>query len=89
LLTSQGIEANSNKSKALEQMQSPQNFKDVQRLVDRLTSLSRFMLRLADKINPILILMKRANKFAWDETCENAFSLVKKGLTTPPILSKP
>jgi len=73
MLTSRGIEANPDKCRALETMRSPDNLKEVQRLVGRLTSLSRFMPRLAEKINPILRLMKKAEKFAWNESCEEAF----------------
>jgi len=47
------------------------------------------MPRLADKIIPILKLMKKAEKFAWNESCEEAFQIVKRALAQPPILSKP
>ena len=63
ILTNRGIEANPDKCRALETMRSPDNLKEVQRLVGRLTSLSRFMPRLVDKIRPILKLMKKAEKF--------------------------
>lgn len=43
LLTSSGTEANSDKYKVLEQMRSPQNLKEVQRLIGQLTTLSRFV----------------------------------------------
>ena len=89
MLTSRGIEANPDKCRALETMRSPGNLKEVQRLVGRLTSLSRFMPRLADKIRPILRLMKKPEKFTWNESCEAAFQTVKKALAEPPILSKP
>ena len=89
MLTSRGIEANPDKCQALENMRSPQDLKEVQRLVGRLTSMSRFMERLADKIMPILKLMKKAEKFSWNATCEEAFSAVKQALSQPPILSKP
>jgi len=89
MLTSRGIEANPNKCRALETMRSPDNLKEVQQLVGRLTSLSRFMPRLVDKIRPILKLMKKAEKFAWNESCEEAFQIVKRALAPAPILSKP
>ena len=89
MLTSRGIEANPDKCRALETMRSPDNLKEVQWLVGRLMSLSRFMPRLADKIRPILKLMKKVEKFAWNESCKEAFQIIKKALTEPPILSKP
>jgi len=33
--------------------------------------------------------MKKVDKFKWREACENALNVVKQGLATPPILSKP
>jgi len=89
MLQSRGIEANPDKCQALETMRSLDNLKVVRRLVGRLTSLSRFMPRLADKIIPILKLMKKAERFTWNESCEEAFETVKRTLAQPPILSKP
>jgi len=89
MLTSRGTEANPDKCQALENMRIPHDLKEVQRLVGRLTSLSRFMPRLADKIRPIFKLTKKAKKFSWNATCEEAFSIVKQALSQPPILSKP
>jgi len=89
MLTSRGIEANPDKCQALEKMRSPHDLKEVQQLVGRLTYLSRFMPRLADKIRPILKLMKKIEEISWNATCEEAFSIVKQALSQPPILSKP
>jgi len=47
------------------------------------------MPRLADKIRPILRLMKKSKRFKWNESCEEAFQTVKQTLAQPPILSKP
>jgi len=89
MLTSRGIEANPDKCRALKTMRSPDNLKEVQQLVGKLISFSRFMPRLADKIRPILKLMKKAERFSWNESCEEAFQAVKRILAQPPILSKP
>jgi len=43
------------------------------------------MLRLVDRIKPILKLMKKIEKFAWNTTCEEAFFLVRNALATPPF----
>ena len=47
------------------------------------------MPRLTDKIKPILRLMKKAKRFSWNETCEEAFKAVKQTLPQPLMLSKP
>ena len=78
ILTSRGIEANPDKCQALENMRSPQDLKEVQRLVGRLTLLSRFMPRLAYKIRPILKLMKKAEKFRGMQHVRMPFRLSNK-----------
>nr|KYP59574.1 Retrotransposable element Tf2 [Cajanus cajan] len=89
MITSRGIEANSEKCKAIIQMQSPQTVKEVQRLAGRLVSLSRFIPKLAEKVGPIFTLLKKPKGFLWTDQCEEAFKSFKSFLTTPPILQRP
>lgn len=70
-------------------MRSPQNLKEIQRLVGRLTSLSRFIPKLAKRIKPILKIMRKDAKGGWDEHYEGAFEEVKKILTEPPVMRRP
>ncbi|PKU77424.1 RNA-directed DNA polymerase [Dendrobium catenatum] len=49
MVTHRGIEANPEKIKALRDMVSPRNIKEVQRLNERIAALSRFLVRLGDK----------------------------------------
>nr|KYP52792.1 Transposon Ty3-I Gag-Pol polyprotein [Cajanus cajan] len=65
MITNRGIEANSEKCKAIIQMQSPQTVKDVQRLAGRLVSFSRFIPRLAKKAGPIFTLLRKPKNFEW------------------------
>jgi len=49
MLTQRGIEANPEKCKAIIKMRSPTNIKEVQRLIGRLTAISRFLPKLAEQ----------------------------------------
>jgi len=89
MLTQRGIEANPEKCQAIIDMRSPANIKEVQRLVGRLTAISRFLPKLADKTIPMIQLLKKSTKFTWDDTCEQNFNTLKQLLTTPPVLTKP
>ncbi|XP_014493154.1 uncharacterized protein LOC106755497 [Vigna radiata var. radiata] len=89
MLTTHGIEANPEKCRAILEMRSPSNLKEVQRLVGRLTSLSRFIPKLADRIQPILKIMKKQAQGEWNERCEAAFAEVKYILTNPPVMRRP
>jgi len=70
-------------------MRSPTNLKEVQRLVGTLTSLSRFLPKLTDKIRSILKVLRKAERFKWDDKCEDAFNKIKVAISSTPILEKP
>ncbi|XP_014521800.1 uncharacterized protein LOC106778352 [Vigna radiata var. radiata] len=89
MLTSQGIEAKPDKYGAVLEMQSPGTVKDIQRLVGRLTTLSRFIPKLAERASPILKKMKKTSTNAWDDDCETTFREIKSILTQPPIMNRP
>jgi len=78
MLTQRGIETNPEKCQAIIDMRSPTNVKEVQRLVGRLTTISRFLPKFADKTKPMIKLLKKSAKFVWDETCEQNFNTLKQ-----------
>jgi len=89
LLTQRGIEANPEKCNAIIEMRSPNNIKEVQRLIGRLIAISRFLPKLAEQIQPIIQLLKKSAKFSWNDECEQVFQNLKTSLTSTPILHKP
>jgi len=73
MLTHRGIEANPEKCKVIAEMQSPSKLKEIQRLVGRLTSLSRFVPKLVKRTRPIIQLLKKPSKFERTAECEQIF----------------
>jgi len=63
MLTQRSIEANPKKCKAIIDMCNPNNVKEVQRLVGRLTTIAHFLSKLADKTKPMVNLLKKSAKF--------------------------
>ena len=59
-VNSRGIEANSDKIKAVLDMQLPSNKKEVQRLTGRIAALCRFISRASDKCQPFFQILKKA-----------------------------
>jgi len=49
MLTQRGIEANPEKCNAIIERRSPNNVKEVQHLIGRLTTISRFLPKLAEQ----------------------------------------
>jgi len=82
MLTQRGIEANPEKCQTIIDMRSPANIKEVQRLVGKLTAISRFHPKLVDKTKPMIQLLKKSTKFTLDDTCEQNFNTLKQLLTT-------
>jgi len=70
-------------------MRSPSSINEIQRLVGRLTSLSRFVPKLAERTRPIVQLLKKASKFEWTAECEQIFQQLKAFLESPPVIQKP
>ncbi|RDX65830.1 Retrovirus-related Pol polyprotein from transposon 17.6, partial [Mucuna pruriens] len=88
MLTERGIEANPEKCEAIIKMRSPQNVREVQQLMGRITALSRFISRLAETAVPIFTTLKKGGHFTWTSECEEAFLRFKVMMASPPILTR-
>jgi len=88
MLTQRGIEANPEKCNAVIEMRSPNSVKEIQRLIGRLTAITRFLPKFAEQTQPIIQLLKQLTKFTWNDDCEQVFHKLKTTLTSPPILKK-
>jgi hypothetical protein len=73
LVSSQGIEVNPGKIRAIERMKSPTDLKEVQKFTGCLASLSRFISRLGEKALPLYKLMKKFDTFVWTAQANAAF----------------
>ncbi|XP_019255070.1 PREDICTED: uncharacterized protein LOC109233648 [Nicotiana attenuata] len=90
LVSQRGIEVNPDKIKAIEDIPVQlSNVKEVQRLIGRLTALSRFIFRSSKKCHRFFALLKNKNNCEWTPECEQALKELKKYLSSPPLLSKP
>jgi hypothetical protein len=63
MITERGIEANPIKIKAIRRMRPPSTKKEVQKLIGRLASLNRFILRSAEKSLPFFKVLKGSENF--------------------------
>ncbi|XP_075498839.1 uncharacterized protein LOC142537168 [Primulina tabacum] len=70
-------------------MSSPQSVRDVQKLTGRIAALSRFISRSAHRSYLFFQVLRKAQKFGWDDKCEQAFQDLKKHLAELPIVAKP
>jgi hypothetical protein len=82
-----GIEANPVKVDAVRKMAKPSNKKGVMKLTGMMAALGRFISKLGEKGLPFFKLLKKADKFVWDDEAQKAFEALKESLTTPPVMT--
>ena len=89
MVTHQGIEVNLDQVKAINNLQPPQNPKEIQRLTKMMAVLNQFISRSADRCRPFFLLMNKWKGFEWTEECAQAFQQLKDYLSHPPIMLSP
>ncbi|XP_075521388.1 uncharacterized protein LOC142554610 [Primulina tabacum] len=70
-------------------MPSPQFIREVQNLNGRIAAFSRFISRSAHRSYQFFQVLRKVQKFGWDEKCEQDFQDLKKHLSELPVLVKP
>ena len=78
LISHRGIEANPDKSKAVERMEAPWRVKDVQRHNRCITALGRFISRLGERALPFFKLLKKSGPVEWTPEAEEALQSIKQ-----------
>ena len=73
MVTHRGIEVNPDQIKAINNLRSPRNPKEVQKLIGMATALNRFISRSADMCRPFFLLINKWKDFEWTEECAIVF----------------
>jgi hypothetical protein len=89
LISVRGIEVNLEKIKAILNISRPSCLKDVQRLTGCIAAISRFVRRLGEKAMPLYKLLKKTDKFKWTQEADATLQVLKKMMSSPPILAAP
>ena len=89
MVTHKGIEVNHDQIEAINNLQSPRNPKEVQKLIGMAVALNRFISRSADRCRPFFLLINKWKGFEWTKECAIAFQQLKDYLARPPIMSSP
>ena len=89
IVSSRGIEANPTKVNAIRFMKPPRSKKDLMKLTGCMAVLSRFISRLGDRGLPFFKLLRKSDKFEWNDDASKAFQELKDFLTSPPVLTAP
>ncbi|KAJ3705468.1 hypothetical protein LUZ61_009173 [Rhynchospora tenuis] len=89
IVSERGIEVHPSKCQAIMDMEPPSFIKAVQELTGRIAALGRFISKSAEICQLFFQTFKKNKKFQWSEECQQAFTKIKKYLTTPPVISRP
>ncbi|GJW20020.1 reverse transcriptase domain-containing protein [Tanacetum coccineum] len=92
MVTSEGIQANLKKMKAIADMQSPRTLKEIQSLSGKLAALNRYLARSAERSLPFFDTLKSITKenmdeYWWTEEAEKSFQEMKKVIMEFPLLT--
>ena len=87
MVTHRGIEVKPNQIKAINNLQSSRNPKEVQKLTEMAAALNRFISQLADRCKPFFLLINKWKGFEWTEECAVVFQQLKNYLAQPSIMS--
>ena len=82
-----GIKPDPDKVRAIAEMQQPTNVSEARRFLGTVNQMSKFIPHMANITKPINELLRKDRAWVWDRQQEEAFELIKKILTTTPVLA--
>ena len=87
MVTHRGIEVNPDQIKAINNLRSPRNPKEVHKLTRMAAASNRFISRSANRCRPFILLINKWKGFEWTEEYATTFQQLKDYLARPPIIS--
>ena len=85
-ITSEGLKPDPEKVKAILQMPTPKDKKDLQRFLGMVQYLAKFIPHLSELTSPLRVLLKQENEWCWYEQHQISYDEVKKACTEQPVL---
>ena len=89
IVSERGIEVDTEKIKAIQEMPVPKTEKDVQGYIGKLQYISRFIAKFTMICDPVFKLLRKNQPIEWNEECQKAFEKIKEYLTSPLVLKLP
>jgi hypothetical protein len=89
ILTGEGIEVDPSKVEAISKWKQPSNISEVRSFLGMAGYYRCFIKGFSSIAKPMIELLKKDNKFVWTPKCEESFQIIKKKLTSAPVLTLP
>ncbi|MES9883587.1 MAG: RNase H-like domain-containing protein [Sedimenticola sp.] len=87
VISSEGLKPDPNKVKAIKDMPTPQNRKELETICGMINYLTKFGPNLSELTAPLRDLLKQDVEFSWDSPQEEAFDKIKSVITQSPVLA--
>ena len=87
LVDSQGIQADPEKTKAVREINQPENVSELRRFLGMVNQMGKFIINLAELTQPLRELLKKNMKWQWNIPQEEAFIKIKEELCKSTVLS--
>jgi hypothetical protein len=88
VVSPEGITVDPSKVKEVLDWKPPTSVSKVRRFLGLADYFQRFILSFSRVAKPITELLKKGNKYIWNDACDEAFKVLKKLLTTSPVLTQ-
>lgn len=85
-ITSDGLKADPEKVRAILQMPTPKDKKDLQRFLGMVQYLAKFIPHLSELASPLRVLLKKESEWCWFEQHQEAYEKVKRACGEQPVL---
>jgi hypothetical protein len=89
MVSSEGITVDPSKVKEVMDWKPPTTMFEVWSFLGLADYYRMFILNFSKIAKPVTELLKKENKYVWSDACDEAFKLLKKLLTTSPVLAQP
>lgn len=87
IFTENGYKADNDKIKAIQQLKSPNNVKELQRILGMVNYIGKFICNLSELTEPLRKLLLKGTAWVWEDEHKQAFEKIKVALTTTPVLA--
>lgn len=89
IVNSSGLLVDPSKVEAIVNLPTPRNVTEVRRIVGLASWYRRFIPKFSSIAAPLTNLLRKNQKFIWDDSCENSLKTIKEHLISAPVLSCP
>jgi hypothetical protein len=89
VVSPKGITVDPSKVKEVLDWKPPMTVSEERSFLELAGYYRRFILNFSKITKLVIELLKKENKYVWSDACDEAFKLLKKLLTTSPVLAQP